>query len=126
MSVFPGNDETSHLAEAIITGIQEKKGKDIVCLNLKEVEHAVCEYFIISHGDSNRQVSAISRSIEDKVQKSTKEKPWHKEGKENADWVLLDYVNIVVHIFCKEVRQFYSLEELWADKQRMEQYQKSN
>jgi len=112
MSEFKsGND----LVDTILKGIQEKKGKDIVVLNMNEIEHAICEYFIICHGDSNTQVNAIYNSIQHEVREGLNEKPWHKEGYENSEWILLDYSNVVVHIFQKEIRDFYRLEELWAD-----------
>ncbi len=106
---------TALLAEMAVKGIQEKKGKDIVVVDLREIHHAVCDFFVICHGDSNRQVEAIADSVEEETHKSLNEKPWHKEGYENAEWILIDYVHVVVHIFHKESREFYSLEKLWAD-----------
>ncbi len=108
------------IADAIIKGIQEKKGNEIVCLNLQGIENAVCDYFIICHGDSSTQVEAIARSIEEFVNKRTGQHPWHSEGKENAEWVLIDYVDVVVHIFQREMREFYNLEALWADAEVLE------
>ena len=108
-------DNSSYLAELAIRGIQEKKGLDIVCLNLKNIDNAVTDYFIICHGTSNIQADAIANSVEDEIRKETGDKPWHKEGYENAEWILLDFVNIVVHVFQKETRAFYNLEDLWAD-----------
>ncbi len=99
----------------IIEGIKEKKGKEIVSINLTALETAVCRYFIICHGDSNTQVSAIAQWIEKILEENLNEKAWRKQGFENAQWILLDYVDIVVHIFQKEFRDFYNLEELWAD-----------
>ena len=103
------------LAETIVKGMQELKGSDITVLNLADVPGAVSQYFVICHGDSSTQVEAISRSIEKETQKELKEKPWHIEGKENAEWVLLDYVDVVAHVFYRETREFYNLEGLWAD-----------
>jgi ribosome-associated protein len=103
------------LAELAIKGVQEKKGKDIVCLDLRNIPHAVSDFFIICHGDSNTQVEAIANSVDHEVKKETGENPWHTEGFENAEWVLIDYVNVVVHVFQKETREFYNLEKLWAD-----------
>ncbi len=103
------------LAQAIIKGIQEKKGQEIVCLDLTKINRTICDYFIICHGDSHRQVQAISDSIIKEVQKTTGEKPWHSEGIQNSEWVLMDYVNVVAHVFLKEMRGFYNLEGLWAD-----------
>ena len=103
------------LAEMIIKGIQEKKGKDIVCLDLRNIDNSVSDFFVICEGTSTTQVEAIARSIEETVTKSAGEKPWHSEGKENAEWILMDYVSVVVHVFQNEVRSFYNLEGLWAD-----------
>jgi ribosome-associated protein len=107
--------ESLVLAETIIEGIQDKKGKYIVQMNLSEVKSSVCNFFVICHGTSRTQVEAIADSIEDKVRIKLKEKPWHREGFANAEWVLLDYVDVVVHIFQEKTRDFYQLEKLWAD-----------
>jgi len=106
------------LVDSIVEGIQEVKGKDIAILNLSKIENAVCDYFIICTGDSSTQVSSISSSIEKTTRKNTKEKAWHKEGSSNSEWVLLDYVNVVVHVFYRETREFYNIEGLWADAER--------
>jgi ribosome-associated protein len=103
------------LITEIIKGIEDVKGENISILDLREIENTVCEYFIVCDGNSNTQVNAISGSIQKKVSKSLKDKPWHVEGENNAEWVLLDYVNIVVHVFQKQVREFYNLEGLWGD-----------
>lgn len=105
------------VAEAIIEGLQEIKAKQITLLDLRNISSAVCDYFIICHGDSSTHVNGIAQTAEKYVRKEIKEKPWHKEGKENASWILLDYVDVVVHIFQRETREFYKLEELWADAQ---------
>jgi ribosome-associated protein len=99
----------------IIEGIKEKKGKEIVSIDISKLENSFCRYFIICHGDSNTQVSAIAQWIEKVVEDDLHEKVWKKQGFENAQWILLDYVDIVVHIFQKEYRDFYDLESLWAD-----------
>jgi ribosome-associated protein len=106
---------TDILAETIISGIKEKKGKDIVSLNLSQIKNSICDYFIICHGTSRTQVEAIADSIENEVRKTLKEKPWHREGRENAEWILLDYVDVVAHVFQEKPRNFYQLENLWAD-----------
>lgn len=106
---------TEEILDSIIKGIQEKKGKKIVNLDLTKIDNAVCKNFVVCHGDSTRQVAAISDSVQEFVRKNTKEKPWHKEGEQNADWILLDYSDIVVHIFREETRKFYNIEGLWAD-----------
>ena len=103
------------LSEVVIKGIQEKKGHDITCLNLKAIDNAVCDYFIICHGDSNTQVEAIADSVLHEVKEALEETPWHKEGYENSEWILIDYTDVVVHVFHKSKRDFYRLEELWAD-----------
>lgn len=103
------------LVNEIIEGIDDLKGENVVVLNLTELENAVCDYFVICEGNSNTQVSAIADSVEKKVRESIGEKPWHVEGTTNAEWVLLDYVSVAVHVFQREVRSFYDLESLWAD-----------
>lgn len=105
------------LARAIISGIQEVKGHDIVCLDLREIQNPVSDFFIVCHGTSNTQVEAIARSIERETETTLQESPNHVEGKQNAKWILMDYFNVVVHIFDEETRKFYALEELWADAQ---------
>ena len=103
------------LVTEFIKGIEEVKGENISVLDLREIENTVCDYFIICEGGSNTQVSAISGSIQKNVSKSLKDKPWHVEGESNAEWILLDYVNVVVRVFQKQVREFYNLEGLWGD-----------
>lgn len=109
---------TKALVDTIIDGIQDIKGKDIVVLDLTHLQNSVTEYFIICSGESSTQVDGISSSITRKTREELKEKPWHTEGINNAEWILLDYVNVVVHVFYKEVREFYNLEDLWADAKR--------
>ncbi|MGL2966324.1 ribosome silencing factor [Flavobacterium sp. XGLA_31] len=99
----------------IIKGIEEVKGNDIDILDLREIDTAVCDYFIICNGTSNTQVNAIVNSIQKTVSKELKDKPWHVEGTDNGEWVLMDYVNIVVHVFQKQIREFYNIEGLWGD-----------
>lgn len=103
------------LVDAIVHGMQEKKASDIVSMDLRNTGNASCDFFVICHADSSTQVEAIARSIEDETRKALKEKPWHSEGQQNAEWVLLDYVNVVAHVFQREARTFYDLESLWAD-----------
>jgi ribosome-associated protein len=106
---------TEVLTKEIIKGILEKKGKEIISLNLSKLTNAVTDFFVLCTGTSSTQVEAIAGSVEDMVQKATGEKPWHKEGFENAEWILLDYVTVVVHIFQEKARDFYNLEKLWDD-----------
>ena len=108
-------DNASILADAAVKGILEKKGKNIVCLDLKNIPTAICDYFIICQGDSSTQVDAIAKSVEQEIKKDLGENAYHSEGYENAEWILIDYVNVVVHVFQKETRAFYNLEALWAD-----------
>ena len=103
------------LVNALVEGILEKKGEEILVLDLKKLPHAIADYFIICEASNERQVNAIADQLEREVRKKIKEKPWHVEGKENLEWVLIDYFNVVVHIFKKETRKFYALEDLWAD-----------
>ena len=103
------------LSKYIVKGIQEKKGIDIVILNLESVNNAIADYFVICTGNSDTQVDAISDSIEKEVSEGVKENHWHREGFQNKEWILLDYVNVVVHIFKKDVRSYYGLEDLWGD-----------
>lgn len=103
------------LVDTIVEGIQDVKGKDIVVLDLTHLQNSVTEYFIICTGDSSTQVDGISSSVTRKTRTDLQEKPWHQEGINNSEWVLLDYVNVVVHVFYREAREFYNLEDLWAD-----------
>jgi len=106
---------TDVLLANIIKGIAEVTGKDMDILDLRAIDTAVCDYFIICNGSSNTQVNAIVNSIQKLVSKELKDKPWHVEGTDNAEWVLMDYVNIVVHVFQKQIREFYNIEGLWGD-----------
>ena len=103
------------LAEVIVKGMQEKKAKNIVKIDLSKVNEAAADIFIICHGDSDRQAKAIADSVEVETLKALKEKPNSREGQGENKWVLLDYVNVVVHIFQKDIRDFYAIEELWHD-----------
>lgn len=106
---------TDELLALILKGIEDVKGTDITILDLRGIENTVCDYFVICNGGSNTQVNAISGSIQRTVSKEIHEKPWHVEGEENAQWVLMDYVSIVVHIFQKNIREYYDIESLWGD-----------
>jgi len=106
---------TDQLVTHIIKGIEEVKGQNTQILDLREIENTVCDYFIICEGTSNTQVNAIVNSVQKLVSKSLQEKPWHVEGSENAEWVLMDFVHVVVHVFQKHIREFYDIEGLWGD-----------
>jgi ribosome-associated protein len=109
------NDPSLTLADSVVNGILEKKGENIVCLDLRNIENAVCSFFIICEGNSDTQVEAIAESVEFIVKKETGQRPYRSEGWENALWVLIDYIDVVVHVFERETRSFYNLERLWAD-----------
>lgn len=106
---------SKYLSELAVLGIQEKKGEDIVRLDLKNIHTSVADYFIVCSANSGTQVKAIADSIEKEIYQNTQTDPRHKEGFENADWIILDYFDVVVHIFKTEKRQFYGIEELWGD-----------
>jgi len=106
--------ETETLKDLIIEAILEKKGQDIVSLDLREIQDTVSDYFIIAHGDSSTQVNAIFQSIMD-ASKQAGQRPYHSEGMKNGEWVIVDFVDVVAHIFYREKRDFYMLEELWSD-----------
>lgn len=106
------------LIDKIVEGIQDVKGKDIVVMDLSKLPNAVTDYFVICSGESSTQVDAAAQSVVRKTRSDLQERPWHQEGNSNAEWVLLDYVNVVVHIFYKDIRDFYNLESLWADAER--------
>jgi ribosome-associated protein len=109
------NNNQDQLISLIIKGIEEVKGENINIIDLREIENTVCDYFVICDGSSNTQVNAIAGSIQKTVSKAIKDKPWHVEGENNATWILMDYINVVVHIFQKETREFYDIENLWGD-----------
>jgi ribosome-associated protein len=109
------SDGTDVLLEGVIKGIFEKKGLNVLKIDLRKLDTRIADYFVICHAPSGTQVSAICDSVDDTVRKETGEKPLHVEGLDNCFWVLLDYGNIIVHIFLEEYRKFYSLESLWAD-----------
>jgi len=108
-------DGVNKLIEKIIVGISDVKGLNIEMIDLRKIENRICDFYIICSGSSNTHVSAILESVKKKISKSLKEKPSHTEGEENAEWILLDYINVVVHIFQEKVREFYKIEELWGD-----------
>lgn len=109
------NISADQLIASILSGIEDVKGKEINILDLRDIENTVCDYFIICEGTSNTQVNAIVNSVQKKVSKELKDHPWHVEGDNNAEWVLMDYVNVVVHVFQKHIREYYDIESLWGD-----------
>jgi ribosome-associated protein len=107
--------ETEILLETILEGIQNLKGKKITLIDLESIQHTECSYFIICHGTSSTHVDSIARSVEGSVKENLETDVWHRDGYRNAYWILLDYGDIMVHVFQKEAREFYNLEGLWAD-----------
>ena len=103
------------IVATIIKGIQEKKGENIISIDLRKIQDAVCDYFIVCDAPSTTQVKAIADNVMRLTEEEMGEKPWHNEGTQRAEWVLLDYVDTVVHIFLTPQRKFYQLEELWSD-----------
>ncbi len=117
-SISENDAKNKVLVDTIVEGIQEIKGNDITILDLKNIENSICDYFIICTGDSNTQVDGITNSITRLTRKMLKEKPWHNEGSTNSEWILLDYVSVVVHVFYRPIREYYNIEGLWADADR--------
>ena len=107
--------ETEVLVAKIVEGLQEKKGKRIVTMNLTEIQGSICQYFVICEGGSPTQVSALSDSVWDKVAIDLKEKPLGAVGMQEAQWIAMDYGTVIVHIFMPDLRNYYNLENLWAD-----------
>lgn len=107
--------ETNRLIKNITIGIQEKKGENIVIADLTSIENTICKFFIICQGSTPTQVSAIVDSITEVVSKNQQENPLAIDGQNNAQWVAIDYADVLVHVFLPETRQYYNLENLWAD-----------
>ena len=108
-------EQTISLLDAIIEGLQERKAKNITILNLTKLENRVTDYFVICDADSNTHVNSIAESLEETVLKLSGEKAYHSEGHQNSEWILVDYINIVAHIFLKDMRDYYNMEGLWGD-----------
>lgn len=107
--------DSEKLSKAVVAGMQEKKAQDIVVMDMRDTKNAIADFFVICSGSSDKQVEAIARSVDEEVEKKLKENPWHMEGKNNKEWVILDYITVVVHIFKRDKREFYALEKLWGD-----------
>ncbi len=107
--------ESQLILEVAIKGLQNLKAENIVCIDLSNIENAVCDYFLVCTGTSNTHVNALAEAVKKEIKTVLKENPWRSEGFGNAEWIILDYINTVVHIFQEEAREFYSLEDLWAD-----------
>ena len=106
------------LCDTIVEGMQENKAQDIVILDLRDISSAVADFFVICSGESSTQVDGITSSVVRHTRKEIQDRPWHTEGKGSSEWVLIDYVSVVAHVFYKTAREFYDLEDLWADAKR--------
>lgn len=122
MSKKKNSELSNKLAEVVVLGMQEKKGNEIVKLDMREINATISDYFVICHADSNVQVNAIAQSVEHEVYKAFGQEPWHKEGQGNGEWILIDFVDVVVHIFKTDIRSRYRMEDLWGDA-KVESYQ---
>ena len=103
------------LMKSVVRGMQEKKAKEIVCIDLRDIKNSIADFFVVCHADSRTHIEAIAGSVEEVVFQKSGEEPFHCEGFTNSEWILLDYSNVVVHIFLHEKRDFYGIERLWAD-----------
>jgi ribosome-associated protein len=112
------NIDSFQLSRLAVDGILEKKGKEIVVLDLRKIGGAISDFFVICHGTSRTQVEALAESVDMHIKKLTGQNPLHVEGTRNAEWILIDYSDVVVHVFTEEVRHFFKLEDLWADARR--------
>ncbi len=106
---------SSEIKDLVVKGMLEKKARSVRILDLREVSNAIADYFVICSGTSDTQIEAIADSLEEEVFKSCGQHPWQKEGKEFKEWILVDYVDVVAHVFKQSKREFYSIEELWGD-----------
>jgi ribosome-associated protein len=113
-------ENSDQLSKLVVKGMQEKKANEVTLLNLKNVPNSIADYFLICTGTSDTHLDAIADSVEKEVKEVQHQNPWHREGNQNKEWILLDYVDVVVHIFKKETRQFYNLENLWGDAELIE------
>ncbi len=106
---------SEELSMLVVQGMLEKKASDVLVMDLRKVKNAITDFFVICSGSSDTQIEAIADSIEDEIEKNSGEKVWHREGRQMREWVLVDYVNVVAHVFRKDRREFYDLESLWGD-----------
>jgi len=115
MSKKVADISSAELKNLVVLGMQEKKAEDVIVLDLREIENAVTDFFVLCSANSDTQVGAIADAIEEEVHKKAHQNPWHSEGKKEREWVLIDYVNVVAHIFRSSKREFYGLENIWGD-----------
>lgn len=125
MDKIKESESSDSLVDAIIEGVRRKKGEGIIDMDLENLNNTQCNHFIICHGNSNTQVEAIAQSVEDTVEELTGDNVWHTDGYRNAQWILLDYSDVMVHVFQKDTRSLYDLESLWADAQ-IKKYETDN
>ena len=114
-NVIRSLDESEALMKSVVKGMKDKKAKDITCIDLRGLRNSVADFFVVCHAESRTHIDAIARSVEETVFKKSGEEPSHREGVTNAEWILLDYTNVVAHVFMQEKRAFYGIERLWAD-----------
>ena len=107
--------KSSKIIKTIINAIQQKKGENIISLDLRKIPEAVADFFMLCEADNQPQIKAISEFVEEQVKKKCNEIPYRHEGMKNLQWVLIDYINVVVHVMLPETRRFYKLEEMWSD-----------
>ncbi|GIV38614.1 MAG: ribosomal silencing factor RsfS [Thermonema sp.] len=115
MSIKPVDVNSQTLSQLVVKALQDKKGEDIVILDLRGIAQAVADFFVIATGSSDTHLQALMDSVEKTVAQEAGQTPWHIEGRERKLWVLMDYVDVVVHLFQRQTREYYALEELWAD-----------
>ncbi len=115
MAKNSSSELSARLSEIVVHGMQEKKGNEIVRLDLRNIHSSVADYFVICHADSSTQVNALAKSVEEEVFKAIQQEPWQKEGLDQGEWVLLDFVDVVVHIFKTDKRRHFGIEDLWGD-----------
>lgn len=108
------------LCDAIVEGMQENKAQDIIVLDLRDIPNTVTDFFVICTGESSTQIDGITSSVMRHTRTTLQEKPWHTEGKGTSEWVLMDYVSVVAHVFYKTARRHYDLEDLWSDAKKIE------
>ena len=119
MRIRHQSDNVESVVATVVAAMDSVKGKEIVTLDLRETGTAVTDYFVICHANSKTQVDALADKVIDQVWENNKVKPYHVEGRDNTEWILIDFVDVVVHIFLQSARQFYQLEELWADAEKI-------
>ena len=119
MRIRHQSDNVESIVATVVAAMDSVKGKEIVTLDLRETDTAVTDYFVICHANSKTQVDALADKVIDEVWENNRVKPYHVEGRDNTEWILIDFVDVVVHVFLQSARKFYQLEELWADAERI-------